>query len=336
MRNLLLKLSGVAIVFTLLLTTTGCEDDEPIITNPVGPQIDILSGTDLTSMDTELAPGESFTVAVAISTGDEPLNSFSFLVDGQTVSAAQIDNYITEYLVDGVAQTTVNNPYLLVGDDVKDGATITLEIVPFEQMDGETRTYSFLVTDEGNETAQESLEITIIDPTTPIDTTMMGIFFNVAGGENGSIDLDSGENVPSQAGGGTTQAEVESSELRDMGLDCTIPAPGFNWRRQVSTVNGADMVAVDESQLENFTFDNVTSKEQIEAAFNTGIALGEGEVINCATGNVSATRENVTDELSVGDMLAVFRDGRYYLVRIDDITETDNSNADFYEISIKY
>ena len=219
MRNFLLKLSGVAIALTLLIAT-GCEEDDPMTTNPLGPELSFSSGVGLTSMDAELAPGETFAVELQAFPGDNPLQSFTFLVDGVEPDAGTITNYYNELVINGTSEVA-NNPLSLTGD-LKDGSTIAIEITPFDQMDGDISTYSFEIEDEVGETASVSLDITVIDPTTPIDSTLTGIFYNVAGSGNGSLDLDNGQNVTSE----DTEPGVENGEIRDIGIDCTIAPDG--------------------------------------------------------------------------------------------------------------
>ena len=321
-----LKFSGVAILLTLLIAT-GCEEDTVDPINQLPPAVSLVDGVGFTSTDATLAPGETFTVSVEILTGDNPIESFTFLVDGIAVSNTDIGNYYAngEFEIDGSVETA-NNPVILFGD-AKQGASIVIEVVPFGQMDGEVRTYTFEATDEAGNIGTVSLDITVVDPTTPIDATLTGVLFNQAGPTGtGGLDLDNGE--------GTGSADAEA-EIRDLGLDCTIPAPGLNWRRQIGTVNGADMVKVDETQVENFTFDNVSVKEEIEAAYATGTALSDGASVSCSTGNETPVTD-VTEELVVGDMFVVLANDTHYLIRIDAINETDDSNADNYELSIKY
>ncbi len=162
---------------------------------------------------------------------------------------------------------------------------------------------------------------------TPLADTLNGVLFNQAGpAGTGGLDLDTGE------GTGSTASE---SEIRDMGLDCTIPAPGLNWRRQIGTINDADMRAVDMTQVENFTFENVGSVEEIIGAYESGIDLADGESINCANTSTTAVTD-VSEVLTAGDMFVVLSNGRYYLIRIDEVNETDMDNDDNYVISIKY
>lgn len=326
MQKLFLKISGAAILLTLLIAT-GCEEDTTDPINQLPPAVTLVDGAGLVSFDTTLAPGETFTVNIQAVTGDNPLEQFTFLVDGIAPDNAEIANYYVngEFEIDGNLETA-NNPVTLF-NNAKQGALIGIEIAPFQQMDGETRTYTFEVEDEAGNVGTTSLDITVVDPTTPIDATLTGVLFNQAGPTGtGGLDLDTGEG---------TGSSNENSEIRDMGLDCTVPAPGLNWRRQIGTINDADMVKVDETQVENFTFDNVTVKEEIEAAYTTGTELSDGFSESCATGSETAVTD-VTEEVVVGDMYVVFANDTYYLIRIDAVNETDSDNDDNYELSIKY
>ncbi len=264
-------------------------------------------------------------VSIDLKPGSTPLETFTFLVDGVVVGNADIINYYGEYAINGSTETA-NNPVTFFGA-AKDGAVMDISITPFDIADGSFATFSFQIEDEAGEVSVTSIDVSVVDPTTPLDMTLTGVLFNQAGPTGtGGLNLDNGE--------GTGSADAEA-EIRDLGLDCTVPAPGLNWRRQIGTVNGADMVAVDLTQVENFTFDNVTNKEQIIGAYDTGIALSDGVSVNCATSNETAVTD-VSDELTVGDLFVVLSNGTYYLIRIDAIDETDSNNNDSYELSIKY
>lgn len=153
-----------------------------------------------------------------------------------------------------------------------------------------------------------------------------GVLLNQAGPVGtGGLDLDTGI--------GTGSADA-AAEIRDLGLDCTVPAPGLNWRRQIGTVNGAVMRRVDLSQLENFTFDNVTNLGQILTAHERGIELDNGTSTNCQSGAETSVTD-VSGVIAVGDMFTVVRDNTTYLIRIDEINETAADNNDNYVISIK-
>jgi hypothetical protein len=138
------------------------------------------------------------------------------------------------------------------------------------------------------------------------------------------LDLDTGT--------GTGSADA-AAELRDLGINCALP-DASNWRRQIGTVNGADMKKVNVAQLENFTFAGVDKKETITLAFTTGTTLANGTSTTCAGVNTPVT--DVSDAVAVGDMFVVFANSKYYLVRIDAVNSTTGDNLDSYEMSIKF
>ena len=323
MTKLLLKLSGVAFILTLLIAT-GCEDD-PVV-DPLGPEITYQNADGFIFSDTSLAADiTSFNVRIQANIGDNPLRTLTFLVNGTAVSGADINNYIKSFTSNG-SSITPNNP-LLIADANTNGGIWEAEIVPFGQMEDEMVSYAFQVEDEVGESAIASIDVTLVNQGTPIDEEINGVLFNQAGPTGtGGLDLDTGT--------GTGSADADS-EIRDLGLDCTIPAPGFNWRRQIGTINGADMRAVDASQIENFTFDNVRNKEEIEAAYDAGDTLANGESVNCATSATTPVTD-VSNEVATGDMFVILSNGTYYLIRIDAVNETGADNNDNYELSIKY
>ncbi|RME93543.1 MAG: hypothetical protein D6772_15800, partial [Bacteroidetes bacterium] len=184
--------------------------------------------------------------------------------------------------------------------------------------------YTFTVTDENEETAFADIQITIVGPaTTPLDMTISGALFSQAGpAGKGGLDLDQGV--------GTGSGD-ESAEIVDMGIDCST-ATVF-WRKQIGSANGAKLVTVDPTQLENFSFDNVDSKEAIAAAFDSGVQGSDATRDECSGGG---TVTDVTDEVEVGDVFAVFANNKYYLIRVDNIQDLPGNADDKYEMSIKY
>jgi len=332
MTKLLLKLSGVALALTLMIAT-GCEDDS--VTDPLGPSLTLADDTGFIAEDTTFTTDvTSFSVRLQANVGDNPLTSLVFLVDGVQVGAAEIGDYILSITTNATTITTINNPQAISSAN-ENGGVFDIEISTARQAEDVPTEYSFQIVDEVGETSSmPGVSITLSDPGTPIDRELTGVLFNQAGDAGfGALDLDEGYRTGVTTDG--PQAVPADAEIRDLGLDCTVPAPGFNWRRQIGTMNGADMVAVDASQIENFTFDNVRNKEEIAAAYDTGITLSNGEAVSCSSGNTTPVTD-VSDEVAVGDMFVVLSGGVYYLIRIDAVSETGSDNLDNYELSIKY
>lgn len=324
MTKLFLKLSGVAFILTLLIAT-GCEDD-PVV-NPLSPEILFESGAGFVSTDTTLSGNTtSITVRVTANVGDNPLNTLTFLVEGVEVSGANIGDYIKSITSNGSA-ITPNNP-MLITDANKNGGTWDIEIALFGQTVDQTVNYGFEVADEVGERALVDIDVTLFDPGTPLNNELSGVLLNQAGpAGTGGLDLDTGD------GTGSSDA---ASEIRDLGIDCTIdPANAENWRAQIGTINGANMVKVDPSALgEGFSFAEVKTTEAIVEAYDAGAALADGVSQNAQCDETAVT--DVSDPAVVGDIFSVLSDGKYYLIQIDEVNAISGSNGDNYVISIKY
>ncbi|MCG8326229.1 MAG: hypothetical protein MI974_01030 [Chitinophagales bacterium] len=324
MTKLFLKLSGVAFILTLLIAT-GCEDD-PVV-DPLGPTITFESGDNLVSADVTLGTDvTTIAVRVTADVGDNPLNTLTFLVEGVEVSGANIGDYIKSVTSNGSA-ITPNNP-MLITDANKNGGTWDIEIALFGQVEDQTVNYGFEVADEVGERALVDLDVTLFDPGTPLNNELSGVLLNQAGpAGTGGLDLDTGD------GTGSSDA---ASEIRDLGIDCTIdPANAENWRAQIGTINGANMVKVDPSTLgEGFSFSEVKTTEAIVEAYDAGAALADGVSQNAQCDETAVT--DVSDPAVVGDIFSVLSGGKYYLIQIDEVNAISGSNGDNYVISIKY
>jgi len=327
MTKLFLKLSGVAFILTLLIAT-GCEDD-PVV-NPLAPEILFESGAGFVSTDTTLSGNTtSITVRVTANVGDNPLNTLTFLVEGVEVSGANIGDYIKSITSNGTA-ITPNNP-MLITDANKNGGTWDIEIALFGQTVDETVNYGFEVADEAGERALVDIDVTLFDPGTPLNNELSGVLLNQAGpAGTGGLDLDTGD------GTGSSDA---ASEIRDLGIDCTIdPANAENWRAQIGTINGANMVKVDPALLgEGFSFAEVKTLEAIVEAYDANLAdnsLEDGVSQNAQCDETAVT--DVSDPAVVGDIFSVLSGGKYYLIQIDEVNAISSSNGDNYVISIKY
>lgn len=269
----------------------------------------------------EVTTGQTFFADVDATRGDFEMTTMSIFEDGLLVDPARLT-------WDGVALT--DNPLTL---DVAQGDALAGSLgILAPNVDG-FFSFTVQIADASGTSGEASFDVTV-NAGTPIDATLITqLLSNQAGPSGkGALDLDAGLQAGVSTPGETTP---DQTEIRDLGLDCTIPAPGLNWRRQIGTVNGAELRQVDLSVVENFTFDAVTTKEEIVGAFDTGIAFSDGESENCGTGATSPVT-NVTNVVAADDLFVVKSGDVYYLLRIESVNETDSDNLDFYEISIKY
>jgi len=170
--------------------------------------------------------------------------------------------------------------------------------------------YVIRVTDTEENNSDVTFSILETSTGTPLSNQFDFVLFsNASGPDNGGLDLDNGVAVPSASA---------DAEIRDLGIDTNQPAAS-NWIQQVEGVNGTDLRVVNISNLpDGFTFDGVTSKEQVTEAFNTG------------------TPASPTPTLQVGDLLVASSFSAIYIMRVDEVNVTDNNNDDFYRFSIKF
>ncbi len=300
MQKLFLQFAGLALFFTFVLAS-GCTEDPTTPTDPLDPIISFSSEAGFLSTDADLQAGETFFVKVNVSTGDNPLQTITLNENGAKLS--------TDRFTINNGAITSNNPFLITGTD-KDGATFEFSITP-SLVVGDVTTYSFLVTDEAGETDEVSLIISIVaPPTTPLDVTYSAVVVNNAdgpAGSNGGLDLDTGENVASAS----TEAE-----LRDMGINLALPFDQ-NWLQQIEPRNGATLRMPDTGAIENFSFENVDSREAILGAYETASDVTE------------------TTMLAEGDVFIIERDDDFFLIEVAKIVVTPADNLDYYELNVK-
>lgn len=325
MKNFLWLFIAISMVSGSMLFTSCSEDD-----GGGGDPGDILPTVTISGISsTEVDPGDVVTFTVTSDKGTNDMSSLTVTLDGTALDAGT--NFtIDEYTNNGI---TLNNPQILTGNDANNFVYTVNVTMPDASGD---YTIEVVVADNKNQTSSDFFTVTVFEPvviSTPLDFDQDGVLFNQAGpAGNGGLDLDTGLSTGSQDA---------DAELRDVGIDCTLT--GENWRAEFGTVNGADMVLVDQTVIENFSFDAVDNKEIVENAYLTaGITLNDGvsQAPNCDETPVT----DVTDGATVGDVYAIFANGVYYLIRIDEInfveddamTTQNEANLDNYVVSIKY
>lgn len=326
MKKILSFLAASLLLMTMFVNT-GCEDD-PVV-DPVkdAPTLD-LSSTDVSDggeIEFELSNVSTVTFTLTGLVGTDQLSVIRLRENGSAIDLAKID-------VTGGSTTIGSADAAILGTD-KDGFSWTVVYTP----DAVVGTYDFSATlsDEGGLTSNEvSFRVNVVDdPGTPLTNTLTGVLFNQAGPSGkGTLDLDEGKSAGVTSNGDTTP---DQAEIRDMGLDCTIPAPGLNWRRQIGAFNGTELRKVDATQVENFTFDNVSIVEDIKNAYDTGVTFGAGTATNCSTSATVAV-QHVSSVLAVGDLYVVLKGSTYYLIQVDEVVETAANNDDYYTFSIKF
>ena len=310
----------VTFLFSLTDDNNEVGTTEVTITYTVTPPVvDLLVEDGFVSGDVTITSrNPSFDVKVRLDDAADPIASLTILEDGVAIDASALT-------FNGGAFTAAN-PLNLVGDETM-GTTFDVNIRPVVDMNG-SRTYSFVVTDANGVTAERTITVTYdIPPGTAITFDTTGVFFNASGGMNGGLDLDTGEAVPFNS----SEAEIE-----DEGINLNAAVGTENWRTQVSATNDAVLRIANLTDLgEGTSFDNISTQEDIASLFDSGTVPDGSDNFPDADGDTSASEE-VTQELREGDVLAVRRGDRSYLVRIDMIEFRAGSNNDRYMVSIKY
>jgi hypothetical protein len=322
-------------VFALALSTvflTSCGGDEDPIggTDDLPPLVRFETEAGFLNGDADVIVGESFSVRVNLQTGDAQLKTITVAQDGST---SPLSGRLAIVKPDGGSDT--NNPLLILAA-AKDGGTYDFTISPdgTEEV-GTVRAYTFTVEDDNGLMDAISLNITsVAPPGTPLDMTLSGVLLNQAGpAGTGGLNLKDG------VGSGSADPD---SEIRDLGIDCTIDQEvSENWRAQFGTINDAVMVKVDKSQVENFDFDNIDTKEAILAAFDSANALDDGVSTNPNCDETVVT--DVSGDLAVDDVFVVFANDTYYMLRVDEVNfihtpdvPIGERNSDNIVFSIKY
>ncbi|MFM9946915.1 MAG: hypothetical protein ACKV1O_03155 [Saprospiraceae bacterium] len=316
MQKFLLSLAGLALAFTVILST-GCNPDGNDPIDPTGPDARFVTESGFLDANADVEVGQTFKIKVSLLTGDNKLQSVTIYEDDVKLGT----NFFT---INGGALTS-NNPFLITGAD-KDGVTYEFEISTVNTV-GAVRTYEVEVADENGLKDAVSITITSKAPaTTPLEMSLTGVLLNQAGPVGqGGLNLDNGQ---------STASDAASAEIRDVGIDCGLP-DATNWRKQIGTINGAEMRRVRAEMVENFSFANATNKEIIAAAFETGSSiLDTNSAIDCQ-GNSVIVRD-MTLPLVVGDMFVISANSKIYLIRVDEVNVTTNDNDDNYKLSIKY
>ncbi|MEO0788736.1 MAG: hypothetical protein AAFY36_08745 [Bacteroidota bacterium] len=265
---------------------------------------------------------ENFDVRVTLDdNGTNPITSLSISEDGSLLPANNL-----EFLNQTFDPA---NPLALISSE-QQGVSFDIRVTPTSTSQG-TRSYTFEVTDDRGATGSVTINITFEG--TNLENTLMGVLFNQGGGVGtGGLDLDTG------TGTGSNDA---AAEIQDEGIDTDIVVAN-NWRRQISAANDAVLREVNLSALpDGFSFASVITQEQIIAAYDTGDTPdGDDSSCNCTD---TVSNEEVSD-VSVGDLFAVLRGGRYYLIEIVEVnnvvddpgTPENENNDDNYVVNIKY
>lgn len=263
----------------------------PTITGTTSGMVTIAANM-LISVPIQATAGSSPLEFVAVTFNDEIITDVSRLTYG--------------------GQQFVENPQLLPVSD-RDVLESVVEIRVGEE-DG---LYQIFVVDENQEVSSVDINV-VIERGTPVDLDQ-GILWNSSGPAGfGGLDLDTG------AGTGSNDADAE---IRDAGSDFGL-ATEINWLQQIGGTQGSIMKELRAGMnglSETFSFEDVSSKEEVQELFGAGIDF----TLTDANGNP------VSRPVTVGSTFVVENSGRFYLIIIREINIAPADNSDNYVIDIK-
>lgn len=309
MKKVLWIFTSAFLLSNLFFTTSCTDDNDPV--NNLAPIVVITDGPDA---ETVVGQDATVTVTVEATKGTGALKTLTVLEDGTKISLSRIS-------IDG--SPAAANPILIVNPS--DQMEWEIEIDVQDAFD--TRTFTVRVEDENNLSDEVTFDVSVEEELT---ANLDGILWNQAGAAGrGALDLDEGLSTGVTTTGQTTPGEAE---IRDAGIDSTNTVSQF-WRKQITSMNGTEVRYVGNS-LPDFNFDNVSSKEEIQRAFDTATPLNSAPITQ--NGNVTWGNKKVSEVVKEGDIFAVQKPGRTYLIKIDEIVIDQNGNEDNYKIDIKY
>lgn len=306
-----------------------------ITITPENPAANGTSAFTFTVADTE-GRSAAFTINITFAT-NPPTISLTGAIQGDTELSALSPGFTLDYdAAQGDAAlmefAVYQNGVLLPADSLSidmnplplssaPTATGAVTISPVTPVDGLTN-FTLEVLDDLGVVGSVTVGITYVIPEV---TELNGVLLNQAGmAGTGGLDLDTG------TGTGSNDAEAE---IQDEGIDLDVTAAD-NWRQQISAANDATLRVVNVAMLpDGFSFDSVVRLDEIVNAYNTGSdPTGSDDNCNCTDGE---SNEVVTDVVMVGDLYTVLRGDKYYLIRVDEVNNTDTGNGDNYVLSIK-
>lgn len=310
----------------LLLLTQACYDETGIISGepPVAPPaIDFESAIGLIFKDTTLQVGAELKVRVNVVSGTSPLNRIEVYRDSMLINSDQI-----------AFNGSSGNTFLISNSSAED---MIFEIdITETPTTVDTFTYQFTIFDEAGSAATDSLVLKFHRPLDIFSTSQDSIFQdplkNQANTQSGGLDLDTGREVDDLS---------TSAEIRDQGN--RINDGGEIWRQTIAGANGTEVRYVNLTQIRDWlTYERVRFKEQIIEAFELGSVFSGEDFVFSAEDSTKVIATDLVDEelvsfeIKEGDLMAVKRGDRYYLLSCFRVNPTIGSDDDNYSFSVKY
>ena len=139
------RLPHLFLLAIAVFAVTSCGEDDSFV---IPPSIELLSDAGFLSADATINAGETISVRISASQGDNPMQAIEFQQDGVRMDAGRIT-------IDGAAASS-GAPLLFDGE--KTALTWDVDLTAHD--DG-TADYTFIASDENNETSSVTISITI-------------------------------------------------------------------------------------------------------------------------------------------------------------------------------
>ena len=202
--------------------------------------------------------------------------------------------------IDGIA--ALANPFSVANSELE-GFTYELTVKAPSDPD-QAYTYTIIATDVEGRSGSVAIGLTTVAAPDPVTESTAVLLLNQGGpAGQGGLDLHTG------TGTGSMDA---SADIVDKGIDINKPL-ATNWIQKIGVVNSSDLRIPDAA----FSYDEIATVGQIEAAFEQGTTITESDVVQ------------------EGDMFLVLSDGTYFALIVTDINLTAADNKDYYEFSVK-
>ncbi len=296
-------------ILAMTLMIASCGDDTIIPSEVKNPDISFVSGFGIITENSNIPLGQSFTVNLKGTKGDNPMNAVTIQEAGTKVALDRIE-------IAGL--TSYGNPIAL-SLDLKSSFDFKITIKAHSELSA--KTYDFIVTDDKGNSSKKSITITV----TGTDVSKLeGILLNQASaGNTGGLDLDTGASTGTLPSNPTSA----SAEIRDEGIvnDLT----DQTWKQQISGMNGSEvkyLIKGSSGLSESYNFDNIKYKEEIASLWTNGVAF---------TATSTDNLRSVSNKVATGDNFIVKKGEKYYLLIVKDIKITTTDNKDQYTFDVK-
>ena len=240
--------------------------------------------------------GSTFSVKVTAAAGDSNITQLVVKENGTAIATDRLT-------FDGFAAGSNPTP-------IATGAGFTWEIDIVASTDIDlTSTYTVEITDGANLTDDVSVDITTVDPGTPIAMSEMVMLLNAGGPDStGGLDLHTGIST-----GTTGSLGIDSlADIKDMGIDLA-QIPANNWRQRIGPINGSTIVVPDAA----FDFDAVVYAEELKPAYEAGTVVVDQ-----------------TDVVQENDVFLIFSQETYFAIKVTKVNVVTTDNSDSYEFTV--